>query len=445
MTTPAGVKHASLAKITVQSTDANSLEIHSQVPMMTAKLYKRVLELAADVSVDIPVPNTSSDEVTLLEYPLPTLAALINIEPLEVEFSKIPAPVLKNLTVNSYSDAPIFDLINKAYQDKNGHAPTEHAYYKKLKELKYRINTSALMCQQKHSSLDEEAHKQLADNHMYEAFDELYAHLNDIETEDPERVGSSIQHQLDKINAFYKACYDEQRERLRQVKQQTDETMRSLALHEARRKEEEQALHAQRAAQHRPPPPSTAVPALHPGRLRMISDASTGQTASTISSHGSLLETITPRRPIPITPAGVPLNVGGRFATGLRVPAKVDPVVVVKQAPVSLRDSIARAREQAAQQLAAEVEPAPMPVVDYGNSASSHTPEPQPSRSEFLQRLKVMKAEHDAHAQAQPVVVPQQPEQNLQLHRAPVQDAKKTAFLERFKRAEQERFGEVLV
>ncbi len=449
-----GVKHASLAKIIVQSNSGgtDSLEIRCQMPMMTARLYKRVLEQATNVSVDIPVPNPCSEDVTLLEYPLPTLASMIVVEPLEVEYAKLGAPVLKALAVNSYQEAAIFDLINKAYQDKLGYPPTEHAYYKKLKELKYRINTSALMCQQKHSSLDEEAHKQLADNHMYEAFDELYAHLNDIEVEDPDKVGSAIQHQLDKINAFYKATYDDQRERLRQVKQQTDDTMRSLALAEARRKEEEQALHMQKAQFQRPAPPTMQPPVQHPGRANALNSSAgfATQSGAHLSSVNRPIpqDIVPPRRAMPITPAGVPLNQSGRFATGLRVPTQsptqVDPIVV--KTHVSLRESIARAREHAAQLLVSETTPAPMPVVDYGVAPAAPAPEPQPGRREFLQRLKVMKAEHDAQADAeQQVVVPQQPQyQHPPVVAAPV-DPKKQAFLDRFKRAEQVRYGEVAV
>ena len=425
-----GVKHASLAKISVQPTDPSGLEIKSQMPMMTAKLYKRVLELATNVSVDVPLPSANSDEVTLLEYPLPTLAALITIEPLEIEYSKIPPPVLRALSVNSYNDSAIFDLINKAYQDALGMQPTEHAFYKRLKELKYRINTSALMCQQKHSSLDEEAHKQLADNHMYEAFDELYAHLNEIEVEDPDKVASAIQHQLDKINAFYKHVYDEQRERLRQVKQQTDETMRALALQEARRREEEQAALVQRTRNAPVPPPSTAPPSLHPGRLKVI-----GESTGVSSAVQTPLVRPNPlselrRAPQPVRPLST-------------VAAKVDPVVV-KQAPsvhLSLRDSVARAREQAAQLLASEIEPAPMPVVDYGHPAPAPPADPQPSRHEFLQRMKVLKTDREREAKAQPVVV----NQHAVLVVVPVEEKKRSAFLERFKRAEQERYGDVVV
>jgi hypothetical protein len=409
--------------------------------MMTARLYKRVLEQAVDVSVDIPVPSLEQKEdVTLLEYQLPTLAALFVVEPLEVEYSKVPAAVLKALSVNSYTDAPIFELINNAYKDKMGHPPTEHAYF---------------MCQNKHNSMDEEAHKRLVDNHMYEAFDSLLCHLAEMETEDPEQVAQSIQHQIDKINGFYKQVSDEQRERLRSMKQQTDEAVRAMALQEARRKDEENAHMNQRAAQMRPPPNPTAPPSLHPGKntFGRLFKSETG--TSVVQTSGTTLRPIidiAPRRDVPITPGNVPINqLSGTTVTGLNRGGTVlnsnsnpNNPTLVKKNPVhlSLRDAIANAREHAATTLAAELEEAPMPVVDYGVPPPAPPAEPQPSRQEFLERMKRMQAERKA--QAPPAIQPDPVQQQPQNH-APVLSAGKQAFLNKFKEREQARYSEMAV
>jgi len=436
--TPPNVNHAFLVKLSVQSNDGQTMDVHSQIPLMTPRLYRRVLQEAKDVSVDIPVPSPSSqsnsEDITLLEYPLTTLASLFVIEPLDVEYSTLPPPVLKALRVDSYHEAPIFDLINRAYQDKVGHAPHDHPYFEKLKEMKYRISSTKTLCQAKHNSFDEEAMKQLTDNHMFDVFDNLYRHLAEMETEDPEHVGLAIQNQIDKVNAFYKKVYDEQRERLRSMKQQMDESIRALALQDARQKDEQRAQLNQRLVNQRkhvntiPTPVPIPVPTAQ-SRMMTPSNSHHSSSAVPISSNATtqLLQSL---------PRGA-----GRVVQN-QTSSNVEPSVIKKvtTTPVSLRDAFSSIRQSVAEKQALELEPAPIPVVE----PVVETVAPPPTRQEFLERMKRMQAERKA--QAPPAVVPDtvhhQPEQN---HVAVVVDPKKQAFLTKFKERQEARYSAILV
>jgi len=433
-----GVNHASLVQITIQTNDGQTLDVYSQMPMTTAGLYKRVLEEAKDVSVDIPVPTPNvsiEDNIAVLEYTLPTLASMFVIKPLDVEYSKLTPAVIQALHVNSYHEAPVFELINRAYTEKMGHEPHKHLYFKKLNDTKFHINSNRLVCMNKQNSFDEESMRTLTDNNMLEVFDYLYRQLAEMEFEDPDRVCDAIRHQVDKVNMFYKQVYDEQRERLRTAKQQTDELMRAVSLQIEREKDEQRAQLNQRARFAPPPPPSTSSPALHPGKgslmNRMMNNSNAHQSSTSVpvqNPHTAQLLQSLPRTT-------------GRL-NGLLHPVQQDPVVIKKSAPASLKDRINAIRQSASEQLVAELEPAPLPIVDCGVTP----PTPTNSRSEFLQRMKRMQAEREPPVVSQHVADESQqhhPIQSRSQPPEPVVNPRKQAFLNKFKEREQARLEKV--